>query len=751
MLRNATVLARSTALSLALAGFGANVRAQSADTLSASAAAANSAGDDIVVTATRRAEPLQKVPIAISVVGGDVLRSENRNNMQSLSAIVPSLNFRSVASAKDQALFIRGLGTVSTSPGVEPTVSTIIDGVVLARQGQASMDLMDIDHIEVLRGPQGTLFGKNASVGAVNIVTRAPGDAFSGFADAGYYTGGNEWRLRAGLSGPLGDKMAFSIVGAYSHYDGNVTNVFDGSTVNGFKNAGVRAKLQFTPTDTFRVTVIGDYSDATSTSPQGVVTQTSLHAYPTGAVSNFVYFTTQLQPAVVSPTSRQINSDYFTRAYDKNYGLSAQMDLNIGDYTLTSISAWRGWTNDQFQDQDRLSTITSQVARRHDIGNLDFDQISEELRLASPKGRFIDFQVGLFYFRGKDAERYERTTTPLTGTPTTGIANFGVTSTSYAGFGEANVHFSSALRATLGARVTRDKLSYFFDRTSTSATTANGIQPAFSAQDSTSSTGFSARAGLQYDLSRAAMAYFTYGRGYKGPAYNLAFSMLPQDKLALKPETSDSFELGLKSRLLGNRLRFNLAVFLDKFENYQVNFYDTFNGSAITRLINAGKVSTRGVEFDADFEPVRGLTLSAGGAYTDAHIDNFTCPAGANASCQVNGKPLPYAPKWKGNLRATYEVPLNDALALRIATDANGQSRVQYSINQTIDTVQPRFAIWNASIGLVAHDAWQIDFVVKNITDKSYATNLQTFSQGVVRWVPRDDRRYVGVNARVAF
>src|SRR3546814_12433127 len=115
---------------------------------------------------TRRAEPLQKVPIAISVVGGDILRSENRAGLQGISTIVPSLNFRNTASAKDQALFIRGLGTVSTSPGVEPTVSTVIDGVVLARQGQASMDLMDIDHTEVLRGPQGTPFGKNASVGA---------------------------------------------------------------------------------------------------------------------------------------------------------------------------------------------------------------------------------------------------------------------------------------------------------------------------------------------------------------------------------------------------------------------------------------------------------------------------------------------------------------------------------------------------------------------------------------------------------
>ncbi|RVT95081.1 TonB-dependent receptor [Sphingomonas crocodyli] len=708
--------------------------------------------NDIVVTATRRAEPLQKVPIAISVVGGDLLRSENRAGLQSISAIVPSLNFRNTASAKDQALFIRGLGTVSTSPGVEPTVSTVIDGVVLARQGQASMDLMDIDHIEVLRGPQGTLFGKNASVGAVNIVTRAPGDAFHGFADIGYYTGGDEWRLRAGVSGPLaGDKVAFSLTGAYSHFNGNVTNVFNNKTVNGFRNAGVRGKLQFTPSEDLKITLIGDYADAKSTTPQGVVSSTTLVAYPTNVVTNFPAFASALAPVVPRADNRAINSNYSTFAKDKNRGISLQADWSLGDYTVTSITAWRGWKNDQAQDQDRLPAATTAFPQQHDIGNLDFDQYSQELRLASPKGQFIDYQVGLFFFQGDDKERYQRITTLATGASFLGVANYSVKNKSYAGFGEANLHFTDQFRATLGARLTRDKLRYSFVRTSTSPTAVAGIQTAFTAGGNTSDTGFSGRAGLQYDLAPSAMAYFTYGRGYKGPAYNVAFSMLPQDTMALKPETSNSYEVGIKSRFLDNMLRVNIAGFLDKFKNYQVNFFDTFNGSPVTRLVNAGRVSTRGVELDVDFQPTRALTLSAGGAYTKARVDNFICPAGANASCQINGRPLPYAPRWKGNVRASYELPVSDALSIRLTTDANAQSKVQYSINQTPTTEQSAFGIWNASLGLIGKDRWELNLVVKNITDKSYSTNLGTFGQGVVRFVPRDDRRYVGANFHLSY
>ena len=203
--------------------------------------------DTVIITATKRIQPLQSTPIAVSVIGGGALEESNLNNLEAISAQVPTVNFRTNASNKDAALFIRGVGTISTSPGVEPTVSTVLDGVVTARPGQATLDLVEIDRIEILRGPQGTLFGKNASAGVINIVTREPGKAFAGYADLSMFQG-DEMRVRLGASGELvPGLLRGSVSGMAGKFDGNVTNVYDGSKVNGYDRKGLRARLDITP------------------------------------------------------------------------------------------------------------------------------------------------------------------------------------------------------------------------------------------------------------------------------------------------------------------------------------------------------------------------------------------------------------------------------------------------------------------------------------------------------------------------
>lgn len=715
---------------------------------------ADDAGE-IIITATRRPEPLQQVPIAVSVVTGETMRDSNLNNLRDIATQIPSLSFRTAASSKDQALILRGIGTISTSPGAEPSVSTVIDGVVIGRQGQAVLDLLDIDHVEVLRGPQGTLFGKNASAGVVNIVSRTPSDDFRGFVDGGWYSGGNEFRGSAGLSGALvPGKVAASITAMASHYDGNVRNVRDDRTVNGYDRQGVRGKLAITPTDDLKIQLIADYTHSRDTTPQGVVAQTFLRAYPSNALSSFPAFATALAPVVAGPDNREINSNYFTHATDRSYGVSGQIDWNIGNYTLTSITAWRRWTNVQFQDQDRLPEPLAAFPQQHDRGTVAFNQVSQEVRLASPKGGLIDYVVGLYYFRGEDKETYRRDTTTVSGTTqtvNTGIADYGVTNSNYSAFGEANLHITPKLTAIGGLRVVHDDVDYFFNRTSTSRVPVTGIQTAFAASGSTDATDVVGRAGLQYQLDRNVMLYGTYSRGYKGPAYNVAFSMLPQDTPPVKPEISNDFEVGIKSRLFGGALVLNVDGFLDKLTNFQVPFFDTYNGSPVTRFINAGKVSTRGAEADLTARLSRAFTLSGSLAYTDAHIDSFACPVGTAASCRINGKPLPFAPDWKANLRANYRLPVTGKFDLTLGSDVNWQTETQYSINQTPDTIQPGYAIWNASIGVASHDGFQVNFLVKNITDKSYSNYLQTFGSGLARFVPRDDRRYVGVNLHKEF
>jgi iron complex outermembrane receptor protein len=704
--------------------------------------------EEVTVTATRRAEPLQSVPIAVSVVTGDRLREASLNNLRDVASEVPALNFRTAASNKDQALFLRGLGTVSTSPGVEPSVSTVLDGVVLARQGQATLDLLDIERLEVLRGPQGTLFGKNASAGVLNIVSKKPTFDTTGFLDASAFTGG-EYRVRAGVSGELlPEKVAASVSVLGSSWRGNVENVFDNTHVNGAQKLGGRVRLLFVPADDVEIVVTGDHVWSKDDTPQGVVTRTSLIAFPTNAVSTFPAFGTAIAPVVPTDESRTINSNYDTHATDRNSGVSAELNAALGDHDFTSITAWRGWHNTQYQDQDRLPRPLAAFPQQHDVGRLTFNQYSQEVRLASPKNETFDYVVGAFYFEGHNRETYARDTITVAGTTQTlnrGVANYGVVNKNFAVFGESNAHITDQLNAIAGLRWVRDALKFDFARTSTSAVAVPGIQTAFTANGNVTSKDVAGRGGLQFAFTPSAMVYATYSRGYKGPAYNPAFSMLPQDTLALKPETSDSYEAGFKTTFWNGQLQFNAAGFLQKLQNYQVPFFDSFNGSPITRLINAGRVSTRGFEGDLTARLSDQFLITGALTYTDAQIDEFTCPVGTTASCNVNGYTLPYAPEWRGSLRANWTAPLSDDLDLLLSTDVNWRTETQYSINQTADTIEDGYAIWNASAGVGTRDGWKITAVVKNITDRSYSPFLTRFGSGVVRFVPRDDSRYVGI------
>ncbi|WP_095152207.1 TonB-dependent receptor [Pseudomonas sp. Irchel s3b5] len=694
----------------------------------------------VTVTATRREESLQKIPVAVSVVDGEQLERDNRNSVSSIVQQVPSLNFRTGASNKDTSLFVRGVGTISTSPGVEPTVATVIDGVVYARPGQTTLDLLDLERIEVLRGPQGTLFGKNASAGVLNIISRAPTAETQGYIDQSNYSG-NESRTRFGLGGSLiPDTLKGSITTLFGSYDGNVDNEHNGQEVNGYNHKGARGKLEFTPNDDLKFTFIADYMQSHDDAPNGVVSESLTPA-----------FANALSPVRASSDNRKINTDTRSHVDDINKGLSGQLDWSLGDYTLTSITAWRGWDNTQYQDGDRLSTITAAFPGSADIGDLAFDQYSQELRLASPKGEFLEYVGGLFYMHGKDDETYQRTLT----TPTSvnrGIADYSTSNDSYAVFGESTLNFTSAVRGIAGLRWTHDDLEYDHRQVSTSATAVTGIQPGTSSSGSVDEDGWSGRLGLQYDLTDTVTTYLTYSRGYKGPAYNVFFNMQPRDTDALKPETSNNWELGIKATSWNNRLITNVAVFHSEYDNYQANFFDTVAGQVVTRLVNAGSVSTEGVELDYALQATQQLKFSGALAYTHARIDEFACPPGAAASCNVNGKPLPYSPDWKSYVRADYSIPLDNGLDVELGTDFSWQSEVQYDISQNPDTKQGAYGIWNASIALADYNnGWRVALLGKNLADKSYSPMLATGGNYIYRAVPRDDERYFGVQLHKDF
>ena len=721
---------------------------------------------EIMVQARHRDESLQKVPVAVAVVDGLQAGAKNLNDIQDISSQVPSVDFRTSASNKDRTIFVRGVGTISTSPGVEPSVSTVIDGVVLGRAGQSTVDLLDVDHIEVLEGPQGTLFGKNATAGVINIVTRSPTGSRQGYLDVGAYEG-SEFRVGAGVSGPiLGDKLEglVSLFGA--HYGGNVRNLYTGRWDNGYDHDGARAKLVARPADHLKVTLSADYTHSQDTTPTGVWVSTNNIAYQTGVLTAHAPIAASLAASGVTPSAfnTTVSDNTNSAVHDHNGGVALQIDWDFANgYRLTSISGWRDWRNVQSQDYDELSQpAVAGVPEVTDTGYLHYVQKSEELRIASPKGRLIDFVAGIYLLNGVDHEVYTRAETSIIGGApafNTGVNHFGATDNNYAIFGEANVNLTHRFRVIVGARGIRDDLSYYAGRVSTSPVAITGIGVSYTAPTgstnptSISKDGFAGRVGLQYDVSDDITTYLTYSRGYMGPAFNVFFNMGVNNTGPLNPETSDSWEAGVKSQLFDHRLQANLAVFVTNFYNYQANFTQSINGGLVTNLINAGSVASKGAALDITAKPFRGLTLGANAAYDDAYVVSFPCPAGSAVNCNINGQPLPFAPRYKAHLEGDYRRPISARLDVDLQTEYNWQSKTQYQLGETPQTIQPAYGIWNASVGLIdAHDGLSARFLVKNITNQHYSPYIGGGSLGgIVRWVPRDENTYVGVNVRKDF
>lgn len=760
--RGGTRVLLASAATLLAGAYAGQAAAQSATAPAQASAAAQAQPSDqlaeLIVTARKRSESLQKVPVAVSVVSGDLVRQQNRNNLTDLIAMIPSVDLRPQPSNKDVDLLIRGLGTITTSAGVEASVSTVIDGVVLARPGQMVSDLVDLNHIEVLRGPQGTLFGKNASAGVINIVTNNPTPDPSGYLEGSYYEG-DQYRLTGVANGEIiKGVLSGRIAGLTSSYKGNITNLYNGSTVNGFRSEGGRAKLLYTPTNNLSVLFGADYMYTNSSFAPEVYLTNSNVAYPSGKVTYNNNLLAALANEGITPRfgNTQVSLDTQPNDKDLSAGVFAQVDYSFGGYTLTSITAYRYWRNVQRQDIDVFSGLTSLTpVKMADLGHVRTRQYSEELRLASPKGGFVDYVIGAYFLHAPDKEDYRRDTTQLTSSGVVanyGLNNFGATSTNYSLFGEANINFTDSFRAIAGLRLVRDNLRFYTDRFSTSPTPVPGVNPSFAAEGSTSVTDYADRLGLQYDVNSHVHTYVTYSRGYKGPAYNVFFNMNALQTNELNPETSNDYEVGVKSTLFDRRAQLDIALFDDQVSNYQANEPDIVAGTVVTRLINAGEVSTKGVEVDLAARVTEDLTVNANYAYVDAKIDRFNCPPGASASCDVNGKPLPFAPKNKLTLGAQYVAWSSDRYRVDLDSNYSYQSSQQNSITQTPDTIAPGYGIWNASLALTDQKLdWSARLMVFNILDKHYYSALGEVNGGLIGGVPRDYSRYVGITLHKDF
>jgi iron complex outermembrane recepter protein len=771
-----STLRASSALSLvtiALALSAAPAMAQEA----ADAAAEELAPAEIIVTAQKRSERLQDVPLAVTALSGDKLADQGGVNLETAQTIIPTLNIQKSGTTLNQSIYMRGVGTATFSIAAEPSVSTVVDGVVYARAGEAFSDLVDIERMEILRGPQGTLFGKNASAGAINIVTKRPGDTFGGSVELSYFDK-DEVRGKVALDAPLSENVRTRLVGFYTNYDGNIRNIAPNvnSTVNGYKRWGLRGTLVADLSADTKLTVIADYRKADDDCCAQII----------GTTGTGLAF--QVLPTPLEADSRTINQNLVTRTEETSWGVSAQIETALGEHDLISITSYREWENLEIRDGDWLPQAFIGLNQLHDSGPQEAKTFSQELRIASPTGQTFEYLLGAYYSNAQNDRVFRRDTTlcaaatppaPTVPTPctsplatnlrtVTGIAPHGAEFETFALFGNSTVNVSDAFRLIGGLRLTIDKLDVYHSRTAVNLdlnaagapVATGGVNPAFGPfSDNVKTTNLSGRAGAQYDVSDDTMAYATYTRGYKGPGYNMFFNLTAATTPVVEAETSNAFELGLKNTLFDGKATLNLAAFYTKFDNFQANNPDLSAGVVVSRFTNAGKVSTRGFELDFNAVPIPGLTITGGLAYTDAKVDKFKAVAGANpADIIPSGTPLLFAPKWKGTFGVDYRTAVSDGIDLFLGGQASAQSE-QLSIFSPNAVLRQRgtidgYELVNLQAGIGdSEDGWKLMVQVRNLFDKSYIAHKESGGPGgSLRYqIPRDADRYWGVTGRLSF
>jgi iron complex outermembrane recepter protein len=758
---------------------------------------------DVIVTAQKRSENLQKVPLAVSVASQETLRDNAIGNAESLDEVVPSLTFKKGTANVNSTLSIRGIGTQSFSSGAEPSVSTVVDGVVFGRSGMAFQEFTNLDHIEVLRGPQGTLFGKNSSAGAVNIVTKGPTAAPTGDVSVSAFQH-EEYRADANFSGPLNDKMGYAVSAVYGDFKGNIFNNFTNKWTNGYRHQGLRGTFTNQMADNLLLTLRADYVKADDNCCADVL---GPYVPGTSPIANVLL--PSLKGVQAYYGSKRVYDDLTPGTRDDNGGLSAQYDWDLKGIRITSISAWRNWRNKQIRDGDFHATNSNyasaiDVADR-DYGALNFNQFSEELRVSSTGEGKLQYVAGLFLWNTHENDWFNRfvdqcTASTLAVDATTfkpcstaagastlihgqAPAHWTTNFWNQAVFGQATYAVSDALKLIGGLRLSHDRVSYSLTRDASQAFGAAGIAASFSGAEHADKMGVSGKLGAEYQLSADQMLYATYSRGYKGPSLNDFYSESAVNKGTIAPETSNAYEIGAKSQFFGRRLTLNADVFWEDFEHFQANTFVLQGTATFVTLGDAGNVRSKGLELDATWRATPDLTISGGYTFDDATIVSYNC-AGAQtlynstpttgnqqslAKCLLhNGRPLPFAPKNKFNVTGAYDVPVPKSLPfdLKVSSTYTYTSTINFDLDQSDFARQKSYGLWDLQATFSTRDGrYRLAFIGKNLTNQYYTTFVTPGGAGPAPGtlaplragsfsrlqVPRDATAYVGVRLTASY
>lgn len=756
---------------------------------------AQSAIQEVRVTARLREERLQDVPAAVSVLGGEWLDKAYAVNTRELATLVPALYYNS-ANPRNTAYTIRGLGsnTLSISAandGMEPGVGFYVDGVYHGRPATAAFDFTDIERVEVLRGPQGTLYGKNTTGGAINILSRLP--SFTPHVSGELSLGSADFRqAKASITGPLTEHLAGRISLQGTQRDGVIRNVRSGERLNALNNYALRGQLLWDAGGGFTARLIADASRLDS----ACCTQIFLRVGESlrDPARQFPALATGLgyTPASRDVYARRSDIDADLHVDTEDGGVSLHLDRTLGKHKLSSITAWRYWQWDVANDRDYTGIPIQSVQR---IPSRQ-DQYSQELRLSSPADQALRYVAGLYYFTqeigGKPTSIYgpeaaywllnpNSFSVPIPRDLLDGYGQFGESAfemKSYAVYGELNYDLSDVLTATFGMRYTlEDKQGHYRTRVAGGLNLAGHPDAAelqraklsiFRPQDydvSHRDGNVSGRANLAYRINEAFMAYAGLARGYKSGGLNM--SGLPRDAqnqpvlatAVIDDELNASFEVGIKTNLPGGHGIFNLAAYLTEVEDYQTNVVSSLETAALRSYpANIPEVRVRGIEADLTLPLFDGLLLRTSLAYAHGRYEDY--PAGPCAlevqtagttACDLSGLPLPGLSDWVGSLGADWRL---DFAGGQWLLHIDSTARSGYNSNNAVSRYAEiaGYALVNASIAYRSERGWMLDFFARNLLDRNYLTALtfQTGNSGLVLGQPGDPR-FVGATLRMDF
>lgn len=731
--------------------------------------------EEVVVTATKREVGMQDVPIALSVMSGEKIMEQGIGSLTDLAVFMPNVHIAE-ASAGDQ-LFIRGIGS-GVNYGFEQSVGTFIDGVYFGR-GQASRSaFLDVERVEVLKGSQSTLFGKNTIAGAINITTARPGDEFEGIIEGSYEPEFGGYSGTVTLSGPITDNFGARFVVKKSETDGWMDNNLENSEEVTRDDTVGRIVLGWLPTDDLDVTFKYESGESEATGSNEVIsvtTPTSRAIYET-ADPNFARNSGFGYDKSAATFGGVRNNDTY---HDSEWDISTlTVEWAVGEFTLKSITGYVDYEFDNYRDNDYGPLVAT--ARGRDESHKQFTQ---EILLTSPVSDSFEYLAGLFYqdeelehdkYTDVSLKNYFAAGVPLPPIAATGIADgtslttFSQDAETWSAFFQGTYHFSDTLRVIAGIRYSEDEkefekesymvpllsdgpesetLAAIYDGTLNLATKhqfGNGVGercPAVTlvtiecVTDSLNTLReedhVTGDITLQWDATGDIMVYGKWGNGYKAGGFDEDNTRGYFEVAEYEDEQAETIELGAKMDLWDGRARVNVAIFHSEFDDVQVS---TFDGNAGFVVGNAAETEVEGLEMDGMVALTDELTMSFGVAFLDAAYKSFKDAGCTNAQTvdwvanggvanqcvqDLSGERLQFAADWSGNLGINYATPITDSLEIRASADIMFTDEFDIAADRDEELLQDSYTKLNARIELASLDGvWSVALLGRNLTDE---------------------------------